>query len=324
VNQSLLVVLDGTEYFSSKAIHCPHCSTREHANGQVRYVHSALTPVLVKPGLDKVIALAPEFIRPQDGSQKQDCELNAAKRWLASWGPSYARWGVTLLGDDLYCHQPFCLAVLAQGMHFIVVCKPQSHALLYEWVDDFSRMGLRHSVQRSHWNGKETWCERYSWVSQVPMCNRDDALMVNWCELVITNAQGEVLFHNAWATSHLITDDNVIELAAAGRARWKIENENNNTLKNHGYHLEHNFGHAKQNLCALLATLNILAFLLHTTLEWIDERYRSLRKRLPSRRTFFDNLRALLLYLTFSSWDHLMNFMLHALQRERHPAPGSG
>ena len=54
------------------------------------YSHTALTPVLVKPGLDKVIPLAPEFVRPQDGVAKQDCELNAAKRWLAAWGDDYS------------------------------------------------------------------------------------------------------------------------------------------------------------------------------------------------------------------------------------------
>lgn len=324
VQGQMLIAIDGTDIFSSEKIFCPGCSIQKLKNGKTCYRHTAITPVIVAPGQAQVIALPPEFVQPQDGQDKQDCEVNASKRWLERWGSSYACWGVTLLGDDLYCHQPFCLAVLVQGMHFIVVCKPQSHALLYEWVNDFERMGQRHSVQRSRWTGKEKLRECYSYVNQVPLCNRDDALMVNWYELMIVNAKDEMVFHNAWATSHLITDDNVIELAAAGRARWKIENENNNTLKNHGYHLEHNFGHGKQNLCALLATLNLLAFLLHTTLEWIDERYRSLRKRLPSRRTFFDNLRALLLYLTFSSWDHLMNFMLHALQRERHPAPGSG
>ena len=64
VNQTILIAFDGTEYFSSSAIHCPHCSTRTHANGQVTYFHTVLTPVMVKPGEDKVIPLPPEFVRP--------------------------------------------------------------------------------------------------------------------------------------------------------------------------------------------------------------------------------------------------------------------
>ncbi len=113
VNGTLLLALDGTEHFSSQAIPCEQCSTRRHANGQVTYFHSALTPVLVKPGCDKVIALAPEFVAPQDGAAKQDCELAAAKRWLAAHGEGFARLKMTVLGDDLYCHEPFCLELLA-------------------------------------------------------------------------------------------------------------------------------------------------------------------------------------------------------------------
>ncbi len=82
----MLLALDGTEYFSSHPIQCPNCLTRQHANGPVTYFHTALTPVRVKPGLDKVIPLAPEFVRPQEGAQKQDRELNAAQRWLAASG----------------------------------------------------------------------------------------------------------------------------------------------------------------------------------------------------------------------------------------------
>jgi hypothetical protein len=114
--------------------------------------------------------------------------------------------------------------------------------------------------------------------------------MVNGCELVTTDA--EVLFRNAWASSHPITTENVAALTAADLARWKIENENNNTLKTKGYHFEHNFGHGKQSLSNLFATMILLAFLAHTTLDWIDALYRAVRDALPSRRTFFEHLRA--------------------------------
>ena len=113
---TLLLALDGTEHFSSQAIHCECCSTRRHANGQVTHFHSALTPALVKPGSDKVIALAPEFTAPQDGAVKQDCELAAAKRWLAAHGAGLARLETTVLGDGLYCHEPFCRELLALAL----------------------------------------------------------------------------------------------------------------------------------------------------------------------------------------------------------------
>ena len=145
--------------------------------------------------------------------------------------------------------------------------------------------------------------------------------MVNWCELISADANGDVLFRNAWATSHPITADNVVPLAVAGRTRWKIENENNNTLKTKGYHFEHNFGHGKQNLSNLFATMILLAFLIHTTLDLIDTSYRAVRDSLPSRRTFFEPLRALIQYWPFDDWDHLMRFMLKRLD---HDPPDSG
>ena len=98
----------------------------------------------------------------------------------------------------------------------------------------------------------------------------------------------------------------VEECVAAGRARWKVENENNNTLKTKGYHLEHNYGHGQQHLAALLTTFNLLAFLFHTLLELGDEQYRLIRGKLPSRQTFFDDVRALTRYLYFESWDELL------------------
>lgn len=321
LKNQLLIAIDGTDVFASEKISCPSCSTQKLKNGKTLHRHTVITPVIVAPGQAQVIPLPPEFVQPQDGHEKQDCEVNAAKRWLAQHASHYAPWGCTLLGDDLYCHQPFCEAVLAQNMNFIVTCKPLSHELLYEWVSDQARIGQRHTVLRERKVGTQRFSDAYAYVNRVPLRDSDEALMVNWCELSTTNAKGEVVFYCAWATSHTITDANVAEIAEAGRTRWKIENENNNTLKNHGYNLTHNFGHGKQHLSNLLTTLNLLAYLVHTALDWLDERYRALRARLPSRRTFFENLRTLLLYLTFDSWDHLMNFMLRTLSHKRSVAP---
>jgi hypothetical protein len=130
-SRSLLVALDGTEYFSSKKIHCVNCSHRQLANGQTNYYHSIITPVIVQAGNEHVLSLEPEFIVPQDGQEKQDCEIEASKRWLETHGQYYAKRNVTILGDDLYSRQPFCQAVKDATMHFILVCKEDSHSQLY-------------------------------------------------------------------------------------------------------------------------------------------------------------------------------------------------
>ena len=314
VGETLLVALDGTDFFASEKISCPCCSRQTLKNGHTLYRHSAITPVIVAPGHSHVVPLPPEFIRPQDGQEKQDCELAASKRWLNTWGAHYAPWSVTLLGDDLYCHQPYCEEAIAQGFNLLLTCKPESHALLYEWIADFERTGQIRLIEQTRKEGKRLLTERYRYTNQVPLRDSDDALMLNWCELTITDAKGKTVYKNAWATTHKIHDGNVVEIARAGRARWKIENENNNVLKNHGYHFEHNFGHGKQHLSNLLATLILLAYLLHTVLDLMDAAYRTVRSQLPSRRTFFECLRALMLFIPFDSWEHLMEFMLRGLE----------
>jgi hypothetical protein len=254
----LLIALDGTEYHGSGSIHCPECSTRTLSNGKTPYPHGALTPVIVAPGQSAVFALPPEFIRPQDGLVKQDCELNAGTRWLQQGGPQIAAWGTTVLGDDLYCHQPFCKAVLAQGCAFVFVCLPSSPPLLYEWIADFERTGQIPTRVSTRWTGKQRLTDTYRWLNDLPLRDGKDALLVGWCELTTTNAEGKVLYHNAWASSEPVSAQNVVSLVAAGRSRGKIENENNNTLKTQGYHFEHNYGHGKQHRAALLASLTLL------------------------------------------------------------------
>ena len=136
-------------------------------------------------------------------------------------------------------------------------------------------------------------------------------LSVNWCELTVTRkSDGQVLYRNSWVTNHHLTPQRVIDVAAAGRCRWKTENENHNVLKTKGYHLDHNFGHGKQQLSAFLLTLNLLAFLFHTVLHMADERYQQIRQIRGTRQGFFQDILALTNYLWFESWSALLDFML--------------
>jgi hypothetical protein len=132
LGDQLLVAMDGTNSFSSKAIQCQNCLTRQLTNGQTLSYHAAITPVIVCPGQSQVIALPPEYIMPQDGHAKQDCERAAGKRWLGKHAAQVAPHGVTLLGDDLYSNQPLCALVFQHGCNFILTCKPDSHPKLSE------------------------------------------------------------------------------------------------------------------------------------------------------------------------------------------------
>ncbi|MCP4724409.1 MAG: ISNCY family transposase [bacterium] len=316
IKNDLLLILDGTQYFSSDKIHCSKCSQKVK-DGKTTYSHSAITPALVTPRYRKALALAPEFIHKQDGTLKQDCERNAGKRWLARMGETLSPLGITLCGDDLYANQPFCEEVLEEDMNFLFVCKPKSHKWLYEWVGVNEKEGELHDFLREEKQGKKKLTSHYRYTKNVPLKDDDKALLVNWIEVTITDDMGKQIYHNAFVTNHTIDDETMaIEIVNAGRARWKIENENNNTLKTKGYHLEHNFGHGKNNLSETLASLNILAFLFHSLMELSDKQYQLIRKTLPRRDMFFDDIRALTRYFCFDDWKHLMTTMLQGLKLE--------
>lgn len=311
----LLVALDGTEYFSSKKIHCAQCSHRELNNGQTNYFHSVLTPVIVQPGNERVIALEPEFIVPQDGNEKQDCEIQAGKRWISKHGAFYAQHGTTLLGDDLYSRQPFCQELKDAYLHFILVCKPDSHPALYEMVAFLASNGVLGTHQKRHWNGRYGEIHTYRYANQLPLRGDQEAIQVNWCEVSITREDnGEKLYKNAFITDFEVLETTVEAIVRDGRARWKVENENNNVLKTKGYHLEHNFGHGSQHLASLLLSLNLLAFLLHTVLDLVDASYRRIRQALRTRRRFFQDIETLLAYFVFPTWEALFAFMIQGLE----------
>ncbi len=142
------MAIDGTDSFSSEKISCPCCTTQKLKNGKTLHQHTAVTPVIVESGQPEVIPLPPEFVRPQDGQEKQDGELAAAKCWLNAWGNHYSPWNISILGDDLYCYPPFCEDAIEHGYHVLLVCKPDSHPALYEWIEDFECTDTLNTIER--------------------------------------------------------------------------------------------------------------------------------------------------------------------------------
>jgi hypothetical protein len=317
LDEQLFVALDGTQYFSSQALHCQNCLTRQLANGQTLYYHAAIPPVIVCPGHAPVIALAPEYIMPQDGHEKQDCEHAAGKRWMTQHATTLVPPHVTLLGDALYSKAPFWALALQQGFNFILGCQPDAHPQWYERLAFWQAQGaIAHREQRCR-KGRVTEVTISRFLNDVLRQDGKHARSVHWVEMTVINAKtGEQLYYNTFLTNHHLSAENVAQGAQAGRGRWKIENDNNNVLKTKGYHLEHNFGHGKQYLSATMLSLNLLAFLFPTVLEWSDEQYALLRQVLARRQTFFEDMRALTCYMVFESWHHLMDFMMKGLQLE--------
>ena len=297
----VLIALDGTEYFCSDTIHCAQCSTRLRSNGKIQYHHTVLAASLVAPGHNQVVPLEPEFIVPQDGAEKQDCESRAARRWLAAHGPQYAHLKPIYLGDDLFSNQPICQAVLDAGGHFIFTCKPSSHKTIQEYIAGV-RLPTRTVVVK---HGSKQFTHRFRWMTDVPLRDTKDALKVNWFEIEIRNPAGEVTYRNSYITDLRVNRANVADHAASGRSRWKVENETFNVLKTGGYHLEHNYGHGKKNLSALLVTFNLLAFAFHTVCDQAEETWRKARAKAGSRAQFFGRLIAATSFLIFPDWEDL-------------------
>ena len=302
-----LIALDGTEYFCSQKLGCPSCQTRKRKNGKIEKYHTMLAASIVAPGHNMAVPLMPEFITPQDGDKKQDCERKAVKRWLTAHRNRFATLNPIYLGDDLFSCQPIAEAVLQNKADFLFVCKQKSHKTLYDFIKGGTLDEL--SVTITH-PGRKKLNYRYRWVEGVPIRDGKDALDVNWIAVTVTNAKGKETYNGAFVTSLTVSKDNVADLVAMARARWKIENESFNVLKNNGYHLEHNFGHGKKNLAMVFATMNLLAFAFHTVCDCLEDFWKNARKLKHSRNRLFEHIRTLTVYLVFPSWKSLMNTLI--------------
>jgi len=303
-----LIALDGSEYFNSYKISCPNCSTRKHGNGEVEYFHQLLGAAIVTPGQNLALPLPAEFISPQDGAKKQDCERRAAERWLDKHSEQLRDLKPIFLGDDLYAHQPLCRVVLKHNSSFIFTCKPSSHKVLYEYLEGVE---LENITVIKPLAGKGVREYSYKWLCDVPIRDGREALKVNWISLQISDPKGK-----AKASSHsFITDivpnaSNIEELISCARSRWKIENETFNVLKNNGYNLEHNFGHGKETLAALLVVMNLLAFSMHSACRLTSLLWQEAEAVFSAKNRLFIDLWTLCKYHLFPSWQVLFKTII--------------
>ena len=200
-----------------------------------------------------------------------------------------------------------CVAVLAQGGDFLFVCKQDSHKTLYEYLRGAEPQ--RHTVTERRMGGRmRTY--RYSWVEGVPLRDGKEALNVHWLSVEVLDQTGKTTYRGAFVTSLGISTENVAEIGACARARWKIENESFNVLKNHGYHLEHNFGHGKQHLAQQFVLLNLLAFAFHTVCDSVEKLWQEARAILGTRKDFFTDLHTVTAYFLFPDWRALCSAMV--------------
>jgi hypothetical protein len=313
IDGRFLIAADGVTTFSSSKIHCSCCLRKESAQGHISYSHAALCPVIVHPTQQQVIPLMPMFIQNEDGKDKQDCELNAAKRWVMQNEAFLKDHRVILLGDDLFSREPLVEMInKLDGVDYIFVAKPTSHTHMYQWIE-----GIKEQDKTSLTVSEKAFASHvhdYTFANHVPLNAGKSAPCVSYFDMKVSNKRGKHLYHNSFVTSLTLTPQTIHKIACMGRNRWRIENEAFNVLKTKGYHLEHNFGHGSKNLANLLATFNLVAFAIHTLWKLTHEIFSKMWNAFSSRKQFFQSLNTLTLFHLFQSWEHLLDFVKDGLE----------
>ena len=297
----LVVSLDGVEHFSSTKVHCQHCSTRTHRNGVTSYHHAGLAAVLVHPAQAEVFPLDFEPILKADGSQKNDCERNAAKRLCQDLHERYPALKPILVEDALYANAPHLRQISGYDWHFVSNVKPDSHASLEKQFAGRRASGQVKELRLTDPQGIKHY---FAWTNALCLCESAVDVEVNYLLYEQTDKQGKVT-RWSWATNIPLNARSVEPVMRAGRARWKIENETFNTLKNQGYNFEHNYGHGQQNLATILALLMLLAFLVDQMIQRCWRLFRQVRGGLRTKAKLWESVRSLFKVKRFPSMETL-------------------
>jgi hypothetical protein len=306
-----LVSLDGSGYFSSKTIHCANCLERKNSKtGEITYHHQLLAGAIVHPDRATVVPLAAEPIIKQDGAAKNDCERNAAKRFMAQLRADHPDEPFIITEDALSANAPHLKALKKHNLRFILGVKAGDHAFLFEQVEQADQAGQTTAYEVSH----KGVTHRFRFINQIPLNASNQEVLVNFIEY--WEIKGDKVQHFCWITDLTVTKLNVFDLMRGGRARWKIENETFNTLKNQGYNFEHNYGHGQQNLSVNFALLMMLAFLVDQVQQLAFPLFQAVLKKEGSRKRLWQHGRALFYTLEFASLEDIFRALLYGYQVE--------
>ncbi len=302
--------IDATQYYTSHSIKCKCCLTanKDNPDKPTRYYHSALQAAIMHPDLKQVIPMGAEPIKNTDGTKKQDCEINAAKRFIPKLRQQFPKMGLIITGDDLFSHKPMIVEVRAHNYQYIFVAKQPSHKFMMKWIESHCLLNESQTIDKK---GRSVI---YQWVNNVPLTAGDEKFKVNFFQkkTITLDPLGNQKHcrTESWITSIEVTAQNVSLLVRGAKTRWKIENECFNTLKNQGYHLTHNYGHGEKHLAFNFYQLTLLAFTLQQIAELCDLAYQACRKMAGSKRSLWEKLRTLINFLLFENMEQLLSYFL--------------
>jgi Transposase DDE domain len=312
--QRVIVSVDGVEHFSSTTVHCEQCTTRTLRDGQISYHHAGLAAVIAHPKHKEVFLLDFEPILNADGAQKNDCERNAAKRLCTALHQRYPDLKIILVEDALYANAPHIRQITGYDWNYILSVKPDSHKSLEKQFAGRRASGQVKELRLTDEQGVQHY---FAWTNDLCLADSAIDVTVNYLLYEQTDKKGKVT-RWTWVTNLPLTARTVESVMRTGRTRWKIENETFNTLKNQGYHFEHNYGHGAQNLATVLALLMFLAFTVDQIQQRCDQLFRQLWKGLGTKAKLWSSLRNLFNVLVFNSMEALYKHMasLYRLQIE--------
>jgi hypothetical protein len=311
LDRHYLLALDGTGYFSSQTIHCASCLQKVHRNGAITYFHQMLGAAIIHPDMRAVIPLMPEPIVKHDGMDKNDCERNAAKRFVAKLRQDHPHLKFIVTEDSLSFNAPHIETLHAYDLRYLLGVKEGDHAYLFQQVQAAEHAGRVTSYERH--DRAAGVLHRFRFVNDVPLNAANTGMRGNFIEYWERGA--DKVQHFSWVTDLRVSTRNVYHLMRGGRARWKIENETFNTLKNQGYNFEHNYGHGEQHLSVVFAVLMMLAFLVDQAQQLCCALFQAVWAKLGSKRLLWERMRALFYDYAFTSMRQLFEALLYGFKK---------
>jgi len=304
---------DGTGHFSSDKIHCNNCMEKVNSKtGAVKYYHQFLGSCLVHPDVKEVIPLGPELIKKADGSKKNDCERNASKRFLERFRREHPHLLVIMIEDALSSNAPHIRDLEKYDIRYILGAKEGDHKFLFNYVNSD-----KCQITEYEETDKDGVIHKFRFANKVPLNASNQDLLVNFIEYWEISPNGKKQ-HFSWVTDLEVTTENVFLFMRGGRARWKIENETFNTLKNQGYQFEHNFGHGKKNLSTIFALIMMLAFLVDQVQQKLCPLFRAAWAACKSKRLLWEKMRAYFSIITFASMREILEVIVQGIKPEIH------
>ncbi|MDZ7696232.1 MAG: transposase [Deltaproteobacteria bacterium] len=309
LNGCYLLNLDGTGIYASEKLGSEACLVKKHKKkGKITYYQQMVGAAIVHPDYKEVFSIYPEMIMKQDGEKKNDCERNAIKRLLKKFREDHPKLKVIVNEDALSPNAPHIRDLQSYGCHFILAVKHGDHAYLFNEVAKANRKEQTTSYELTDEQDPEKR-HLFHFINGVPLNKSNPDLLINFVEYG-EEKNGKIRYFS-WITDFEITEENVYQIMRGGRARWKIENETFNTLKNQGYNLGHNYGLGKKNLCAVFAAVMMLAFMVDQVQQLCCSLFRSAWKTKGSKRGLWEHIRAVFMLIQVTSMKEILENIIY-------------